>query len=304
MKKQTIWLIIALTVLIILFIIIKGCQPKLEQATGSKFASFDTLGITKIEIDASENNKDVILTKAGETWMLTSPIEYKADEQTIKYLMKSLSELPSNPDIISENPENQSKFEVDSTGTVVKIYEDEKIILDLIIGKTDEMGSHTYSRETDSDKVVSIPQNLSYKFEKKPDQWRDKIIVDIPAEDLNIIDIVYANNQITYTNNDSVWTIVENDESLNESPDKLRSITSAFSPLRTSQFQDEETDSDWSAPEMTIKIVTATGMEYVIRFLAKDDKNIYIKVDGNDQIFITSNYMMTRFQKTLEDYKK
>jgi len=290
--------------LVVLFIILRECQPELERASSSSFADFDTLGLTKISIDASEMNKDITLEKISEIWKITAPIKYKADKQAIKSLLKSLGSFPVEPDVISENPEKQAKFKVDSTGTVVKVYKDDKLVLDFIIGKTDKMGSHTYSRETGSDKVVSIPQRLSYKFEKTSDRWRDKVVLDIPSQDLDIIDIIYRSIQVTYINNDSVWTIEEKGETLNRAPDKLRSITNAFSPFRSTKFQDEEVDLNWSAADMTIKIITFSGKEYVLRFITKDDKNVYVKVDGNDQIFIISNYMMKRFQKTLKDYEK
>jgi hypothetical protein len=302
MKKQTLWLIFILVILVLIYLFGKGFSPKLEKAEKSGFAKFDTLGITKICINSSETEKDVTLEKVDDKWFVKKPIDYFADKKTIERVIEQINDLKFEG-IISENPEKQGKFQVDSTGTQVQIFKDDNIVLDFILGKTDQNYSHTFLRESESNKVYSVAGNLSYIFNKKVDQWRDKVIVDIPKDEIDYIEVSYADTTVYFTFVDTVWYVRQDDKEIEAETSKLSSILNAFSPMRTTKFQDEPININWDKPDETVIITLVDGTRYNIKFIKKDDREVYIKASNKDNIFISSSYMMRRFHKKLQDFE-
>ncbi|MCK4357995.1 MAG: DUF4340 domain-containing protein [Candidatus Cloacimonetes bacterium] len=303
MKKQTIWLVLILVILVLIYIFGKGFSPKLEREKKSGFAKFDTLGITKININAPETEKDVTLEKIDDKWFIKEPMFYLADMRIMEKFLETMNDMKFEG-IISENPEKQSKFQVDSTGTQVQIFKEDNLVLDFIVGKSDQNYSHTFLRESESDKVYSVAGNLSHIFNKKVDQWRDKVIVDIPKDEIDYIEVSYSDTTIYFTFVDTVWFVRQDDNEIEVEPSKLSSILNAFSPMGTTKFQDEPVDVNWDKPDETVVVTLINGTGYNLKFIKKDDREVYIKASNKDNIFISSSYMMKRFKKKLQDFQK
>ncbi len=303
MKKPLLWLIIVIVILVIVYVVIKGIQPQVEKGTDSSLAKFDPNGITKLEIMTTDAEKNITLEKVDTLWQIVEPINYKADDKSIDRVFNTLENLKFEY-VASENPNKQSTFEVDeASATHVKMYKGDAVSLDLYVGKTDGTHRNTFVREASSNKVHAVEGNLSYVFARPVDQWRNRIIVNIPKNDVEQVQIDWGDTTIVYTAIDSIWSVEQDGESVEVHENKLGSIINAFSPLRTSQFQDEPVDLDWNNPYMKIYVNTYTGKVYEIDFLKKDDKMVYVKPTTGDEIFITGKYMTDRFKKTIDEYK-
>ena len=302
MKKQTIWLVVIFVILLVILILGKGFSPKLEREKESGFAKFDTLGITKFIIDAPETEKDVTLEKINNKWLIKEPITYLADKIIMKKFLETLNDFKFEG-IISENPEKQGKFQVDSTGTRAQIFKGDKMVLDFVVGKIDQHYSHTFIRESESNKVYSVAGNHIYAFNKKVDQWRDKIIVDIPKDEIDYIEVSYGDTTLYYTFVDTVWYFRQDDKEIEVEVSKLSSVINAFSPMKTTKFQDEPVDVNWDKPDETVVVTLVDGTGYNLKFIQKDDREIYIKASNKDNIFISTTYMIKRFKKKFDDFQ-
>jgi|GEM_PF-851814 len=303
MKKSILWLIIVIVVLAIIYVVIKGIEPRVERGTDSKFAEFDPNGITKLEIVTPDGEHNITLVNDNQEWQIVSPIEYEADDKAVERVFSKLENLKFEY-VASENPEKQATFEVEEeNGTHVKLYKGDTVILDFFIGKTDGTRRNTFIREANSNKVHAVGGNLSYAFARPVDQWRDRIIVNIPKNDVKQIQVNWNDTTVVYTAIDSIWSIEQDGETFEVHERKLGSIINAFSPLRTTKFQDEELDLNWKKPDMKIYVNTYTGTAYEINFLKKDDKMVYIKPAPGEEIFISGKYITDRFKKTLDEYK-
>lgn len=303
MKKSILWLMIIIIVLAIIYVVIKGIEPRVERGTDSKFAQFDPSGITKLEIITPEEAQGITLVKDDAGWQVVDPIQYHADDKAIDRVFSTLENLKFEY-IASENPEKQATFEVnESSGSQVKMYKADDIVLDFYIGKTDGTQRNTYIREANSNKVHAVAGNLSYVFKKPVDQWRDRTIVNIPKNDVQQVQVTWNDTTVVYTAIDSIWSIEQDGDTFEVHERKLGSIINAFSPFRTTEFQDDAINLDWNDPDMKIYVNTYTGPVYEIDFFKKDDKMMYIKPASGEEVFISGKYIMDRFKKTLDEYK-
>ena len=302
MKKSLIWLIVVVIILAVIYFVIKGIEPKLERGEGSGFEAFTADGVSKIELITPGGQNDVTLV-LDDVWEISFPIEYAADEQSIERLLKTLTDMKFET-IVSENPEKQDIFEIsEETGSNIKLYKGDEVVLDFYTGKTDQTRMNTYIREAGSDKVYAVQGNISSMINRPVDQWRDKAIVNIPENDPQQLEVTWGDTTVVYTLIDTLWSIVQDDEYMELHQDKLGSIIRAFSPLRATQFQDEPIELDWKNPDVILNIHTLGGPEYICRFIAKDDKQYYAVQGGNDQVYIVSKYVADRFKKKYSDYQ-
>lgn len=303
MKRSLIWLIVIVVVLGIIYFVIKGLEPTLERGEGSGFAEFTTDDVSKIEITNPDGENDVTLER-DDVWELTKPIKYVADKKVIKRLLTTLADMTFET-IVSENPQKQDIFEVtEETGSNIKVYRRDELVLNFFSGKNDPTQMNTYIREANSDKVYAVRGNLSYVFKCPVDRWRDKAILNIPENDLQHLEVTWGDTTVVYTLIDTLWSIVQDDDYMERHQKKLFSIIRAFSPLRASGFQDEPIEFNWNDPDMILNIRTLGGAEYVCRFIKKDDKQFYAKQDDSDQVYIISKYLVNRFKKKYSDYQK
>ena len=62
------------------------------------------------------------MEKKGAEWMVVQPIEYRADQAAVARAIHQIKAMEVKSPI-SNKPEKQSVFQVDSTGIEIKIYE-------------------------------------------------------------------------------------------------------------------------------------------------------------------------------------
>ena len=110
-------------------------------------------------------------------------------------------------EIVSSNPEKRSIFQVDSTGTLVKIFQNGQERAAFMIGKQGQSYSETYVHNEQSNDVAVVDGSLAVWFNKAVKDWRDKTILNIPKETITTIAFQYAGESFSLSLHDSVWMI-------------------------------------------------------------------------------------------------
>lgn len=152
-----------------------------------------------LELDAADINRIVIvipgdtlkLFKEDPLWFIESgPAPKRADMMVINNVVNAAVSLAVG-NVISENPEQQSLFQVDSTGGIlVGFYNRDQFLNSVIIGKLTNDNAHTYVRVPGSDKVYTSAKVLTYTFNRDRNQWMDKTIFAMNPEMIQSIELI------------------------------------------------------------------------------------------------------------------
>ncbi|GIX43752.1 MAG: hypothetical protein KatS3mg130_0160 [Candidatus Sumerlaea sp.] len=147
--------------------------------------------VERIEIKVPEASL-VTLTKRDAVWYTNVEKGHKADPNLVSNLFATL-EKEIEGEVVSENPENYSEYNVDETSaTRVKVFgKDNKVLADLYVGKAGSTYFTTFVRRAGEKEVLNANASLTYVF-NKPEGWRDKNIFN-----LNIDDIVEVRGELT-----------------------------------------------------------------------------------------------------------
>jgi hypothetical protein len=120
--------------------------PKLDAA------AIDTIEITK------PGSPTTVLKSEGGKYKLTAPVAYAVDEPIAKAAFEGLAKMDVS-DLVTDNKAKHGEFEVDDKGVHLVAKKGDKVVADIVIGKT--TGPGTMVRLTGKDQVWRPPASTS-----------------------------------------------------------------------------------------------------------------------------------------------
>jgi hypothetical protein len=175
-------------------------------------------------------------------------------------------------DPISNNRAKQNLFEVDSTGTLVKVFEKGIEKAAIRFGKTTTSFTDTYVRLEGSDDVYITPGAHSSTYVRKPEDWRDKGIYRTAKENITRVNFAYGDTTFSVGLSDTTWQV--DGEPIGEPTSFLASL----STFETGSFIDTVIA---QLPPLTGR-VEVNGV--MIRFyLDKEGKSYYVQTSESLQ---------------------
>lgn len=251
----------------------------------------DSASVVKIEIE--QKGKSVTIENMSGKWMLTSPIHYAADATAIKQLLSGLSKFKVGS-LISSNPEKQSIFQVDSTGTRIAVTDRSGKTVAIIVGKMGPSFSEVYFR-VPAVKDVYLGEGLdTWTINKDVKEWRDKSIVSTPTESVKDLTYNVANKEFRFQHDTTGW------KSGGKTVDAgaMNSALNQLANLHADDFIDSLMRID-SRPV----VLGIHGTENVTLNLypsAPDSARYYIRLSNSPQLFVISKWTAQQLLKPVE----
>ncbi len=233
MKRNTLILAGVLALLILaVFIVLQRPGERSVSADGSEvLVSYDSAAVDKIEISSASGT--TILQREGAGWMLTSPLRAKADDAGVHQLL-SKGRMIAIKAMVSSNPQKQTVFQVDSTGTLVRMYAGGNQRAAFRIGKPGSTYTETYVRRDGSNDVFLADGMLLYLFVKQPRDWRDKAILRMPQESIRSVRYQYGDTTFALAFQDTVWRV----DGAPASDNTVRGVIGALATFSADDFID------------------------------------------------------------------
>lgn len=277
----------------------------------------------------SESPQKVVLIRGekgndeGEGWEIIEPIRSPADSYSVKSILQRLGELKFI-DIASEQSKAYEDLMVDETqGIKVKVfYEEDNKVADLIIGKS--TGGFTMVRLANDNRVYRTKGTINYLFSKPLRQWRDRKILSFDSNKVAKIEISNKNGHFVFERDVSKspptdWKIVEANPKLADfDPSKLNTIVTSLSSLNAFDFLDPPYTANPglsqqdNPPKISVMVKKNGGEENYTLLIGNQQSisdsnekgNYYVKLEGQNQIYIISKYLGERFTPTPDKLQK
>ncbi len=252
----------------------------------------------------------------------TNPLDdYPADSASIATVFEKLS-IMSKDELISQNPEKQALFEVDSVkGTLVEVWDNQnKLLGSFRIGKNGPDWSSHFVRPTESDDVYSVAGSIKYSFFTEENRWRDKTVIkfdktlakkiSIAAKDTATAEVSTVVLEKSF---DSVgvatWNIIEPEkhEADSASVDK---IVNDLSKLTTSKWEEDYELSDsamgFDNPDLSVQVELENSdkKNLVVGKKKEDNNEKWVRTPGNKAVFIIYESKFNNMTKSLDELKK
>jgi Domain of unknown function (DUF4340) len=159
--------------------------------------NIDTAKVTSLSIySKATNHKEVKLFKQGNYWMvqLENNKSVPAEASKIKNLINSLAQIKTSS-VAGQDESKWAEFQVDTSGTRVKVFEGNDNTLDMVIGKfsyqqqTRSMSS--YVRVKGDNNIYEVAQFMGFSFNQKPDAFRNNYIVNDDMKNWKSVSYTY-----------------------------------------------------------------------------------------------------------------
>lgn len=258
-----------------------------ERTFRDVLVDIDTTSVTEIHITAKANNfKPVRLFKQDDNWFVelpngkNAPVSNQRIEQTFKQLTAIVPKR-----LAARGKDKWSSFQVDSSGTRVKVMEGDKTTLDLIIGRFNYQQQprsiSTYVRLANDNDVYEVDGFLSMTFNQNADAFRNGTIVKADYNSWKQLQFTYpADSSFTLTNNNGKWFIDQAETDSAKTVTFLRTLAN----LSRNNFADS-IDISGKTPGYKLSISNA-NLEFT---------EVDAYVDPNSTVITTSQNPDTKF---------
>jgi hypothetical protein len=263
---------------------------------------------------------DIELTKSGEEWKLTKPVEAKANQANVTSLLDNLKSLKVSEQIDSATS-NYAKYGVsDDKGLHAVFTKGGTVVLDARFGENGGRGQMT--RIAGKDGVYAVKGYSSYLYARDAKGWRDLSLFKFEESDVTAATIQNEHGKFDFTKDGEAWkgkfekakgggaeTIKDFDDS------KVKDFVRAYKTLNADGFADKgktPAEVGLEKPLATIQMTLKDGAKRDVAVGANaEGSSRWVKVTGSDEIWSISSWAadwavaeLKKFQKDKDKDKK
>jgi hypothetical protein len=234
---------------------------------------------------------EVVLEKQGETWAMTAPVAYAANQPNIENLLKNFEKLVVKEQIADSTATYADYGLGDDSGLQVTAFagEDEKLALQ--VGQSGSRGQMVRVGETDG--VFTLDGYSSYLYERPAKDWRDKSILELNPDEVQSLKLENSSGIYQFVKEGEAWKSnfkpakpglsLKNFDSA-----KVDDLVRAYKELKAFEFEDKKAAAELGLeePVATLSFSLTSGVQQVLRFGdAAESKARYALLGANPQVF-------------------
>jgi len=258
-----------------------------ERNFRNELVSIDTTKVSSVYIyPKSKKGQEVKLFSDDGDWKvrLSANKNQKVTPEKISGLFKSLTGIkPSR--LAARTSDKWKEFEVDTSGTRVKVNEGDKKTLDIIIGKMNFSGGRnveTFVRLEGDDDTYAVNGYLEGTFNAGVDDWRDKTLIKGNKDAWAKLTFSLADTmQYQLANRDGIWTL----DGFTANEQEVNSYLNAAASLRGNAFADEIDANTLGTPQYVLEIDDSLGNKIKVEGFVVGDKKVLRSSQNTDNIF-------------------
>ena len=260
-------------------------EKKVETAM-PLFPDFNEEQIVKIEITAT--GETTTLSKQNGSWVVASMDNYPADSEGVAELLSKVTEF-KNTQRVSNNPEKQAEFEVDSTGVEAKLMDaNDKVLVHLFVGKTTPGFLSSYVRPANSNDVYVAQGYLQSVFNKGTRTWKDRTIFSFNKGIVTQLNIISSEETVELRlDAEGTWQMLKPVVAVAKTTE-VDTLLTTFSELDTDDFAeatDELAEYGLDTPQSTISALLNDGTTATLHVGKEEEGKLYVKRDDKDTVF-------------------
>ncbi len=292
MTKNT-WIltgVLAALVVVAYVVMQRPGESSSSGSSGAMLVDFDSASVDRIEIHSA--NGRTVIEREGGVWMVTSPVHYRAEDATVASTLSSGKHVELKG-LVSSNPQKRGVFQVDSTGTIVRISEHGAEKTAFWIGKPSPSYTETYVRREGSDDVYLASGMFSSSFSRRPNEWRDKTIFKTDQDAIAGVMLRFGDTTVALVRQDSVWKIGDDVAGT----EIVKGFVGALANLQADDFVDTAVP---AMPPLTVQI--EVGGTQIRLYKMSDADKYYVQSSSSSQLFEVFNWRASQILKRKKDF--
>lgn len=302
MKKPVVSIVVLVLLVVVYLLVEHQRSSDIAPKSVDNFLGVDTTEVTKITI--GRLGSLLTLEKVAGEWYVMQDEPHKTEPNMIQQLIGIVGKMKVG-NVISDNPSNQIKFQVDTlTGFTVSIYSGDDVLSSIVVGKMADY-THTYVRLTGENEVYIAEGMMSHLMNRPPADWRDKTILDLDPNQIQAVEIQFGDQHYALTRADTVWLLQaqSSDQAVEADQDKASELINSLSNLKAGGFATEMDEYDFSVIGYSAKVTLSGGEVSLIEAAAIDEEasRYFLRIPEIKSIFVLYDSSWKKIAKSYDD---
>lgn len=307
MKFKTTLILFAIFLVLLAFIFFFEFKGKGEEETEEKLVDLSSDDVQKIVF----KKEDEIITfqKNEEEWLITDPLEAKADKYEVNRLADDFSQLKIER-VVEEVPEDKAleKYGIPQKEITLYFKEREQPIK-IMIGMENPLGNTFFAKREDEERIVLITSNLKSLIEKNLSDFRQKDIFAFETDEVKNVKLHANKIRWEALKKEDEWFFKKPVNALAESS-KINDILRSLSNLKAKEFVSEEKKKDeikkygLDHPEYEITLSMPLANQEVTFFLHKEEDKLFATTSLSNKIIASEDSILSDLEKEAEELRE
>jgi len=181
-------------------------DKSLEDWRDKKVLDFATYNVEKFQLEREDGK--YLFAKSGDKWMISSPIEARADTSTIDGMLDKLRFLRVTK-FVSESPADDAKYSLDKPSMRVSVWEEDKAAQVAIFGKKGKENDQdvVYAKVEGYNSILAVRAGILDDLSKSLEEMRDKKLVRLIKADVEKIEMKKGGQDIVLSKEKDEWKL-------------------------------------------------------------------------------------------------
>jgi len=300
-------LIVAAALVALVVVFANPFKDQLKREKRDWVTVFDTSKVkTADRIEVATLTDSSVVVKQGDTWVVASQNSFPADTAAVNNLLRALENARS-AGVVSNNPENRSRFQVDQTGVRVKVMAQNATVAQFTLGKMGADFTTSYVLPAGSNEV-QVVRGLNRNLVWRPQGMRDRTIFKFDVANLKQVTAEVPEGGWELIKTDTTWSVRKRgDENIHPADKTLAdAVVQSLSDFAADQFLDNASDTvktglDHPSYRYTVRFMDGTESSVLVG--GKNDRNQYYaqRPDRPTAVYLMSEWRLTNVKKTVEE---
>ncbi|NVJ05346.1 DUF4340 domain-containing protein [Myxococcus sp. AM001] len=319
--KKALVIVVGAAVLLLVFMFVAGEQPP-EQPGASgggrqlDLSGFDPARVTGLELSGV---RSATLQRDGAGWTVAEPgspeSRYLADEAMVKGALEALSRVAGAKFVSGEADRLNDFWLNDARGLKVRILQEDRPPLALVLGKDGASNGGTYVRKAANADVFEHPTRLGWLWRRRVMDWRDaRLVRGAPEDFTQLVFRVGDDAPVTVTSSGAAggWRLAEGTQVPEGFRFSARGVEQVVRDLLEVEAQDvlageaaAEAKAALAQAHDTVEARLKSGKTVVLRLgrAAEARDTVFVQLEGDARVYEVSAVSAAQMRKRLVDFR-
>lgn len=306
MKFKTTLILFAIFLALLAFVLFFEFKGKGEKEEEEKLVALSSGDVQKITF--KKEDETIIFQKDEEgEWLITEPLEAKADKYEVDRLADDFSDLKIER-VVEEEPEELEKYEIPKK-EISLWFKDKDKPVKILVGMENPLDNTFFAKRDDETRVVLIPSHLKSLMEKSLFDFREKNIFKFETDDVKSVKLRAKKTRWEASKKEEEWFLKKPVEALAKTS-KIDNILSSLSNLKAKEFVSEEKKKDeikkygLDHPDYKITLTMPTENQEVTFSLHKEEDKLYATTSLSSKIVEAEDSLLSDLEKEAEELRE
>jgi hypothetical protein len=305
MKFRTTLILFVVFLGLLAFIFLFDVKNAGKEEPGDKLVDLVSDDVERIVFKTEEET--ITFTKEGnEGWLISEPIEAKADKFEVDRIARDFSNL-SIERVVEEEPTDLEKYGIPQKEITLS-FKDKEEPVKLLVGMENPLDQKFFAKREDEARVVLISSTHKSLFEKKVFDFREKSIFKFETDAVKGIKLRSGDIQWEAEKSEEEWFLKKPVDSLAKKND-ITSLLSSLSDLKAKEFVSESKSDEvikkyhLNAPDNTIELSLPLENQEVTFAIQKTEDKVYATTSLSPKIIEVEDTILAKLEKAPNDLR-